>query len=173
MNFNSALLLNEIIKFFLQLIIISILGGAVSWFYSKQQKNREMRTQILREFSEIHGQFIALRYEYNSFHVKWQGKRSVVYRLLNDSQVDTEKWGCYQRACSLIGKFQGLKPLLHENFQECADDIEFIFSKYQDWRRRIRVDKPILQHFDGKNEEGYNDLRYRYSQAVKCMRKKI
>lgn len=173
MYFDFLQLLNEIAKFLLQLLFIGILGGAVSWFYSKLQKAREMRIQIIREFSELHGQFIALRYEYNSFHIKWKGKRSADHHPLDDNQANIEKWKCYQRACSLIGRFQGLKPLLVENFHKCTDDIEFIFAKYQDWRRHIGGDKPILQHKDGKNEDGYNDLRHRYNRVVKCMRRRI
>ena len=164
---------NEVLKYVLQLIVLGVFGGGVTWFYTRLQRNQDLRLRVLREFALLHGKFIALRYEFNSFYVRHHGKRSPQFHPLNESEIRVERWKYFQQACRLIGEFQGMRPLIVETFPETADDIHFLFSKYQDWRRLIQADKPILQSPDGRNEEAYNELRERYSRVIKQMRRKI
>jgi len=164
---------NELIKYFLQLMVLGLLGGAITWFYSRLQKYHELRLRILKEFATLHGQFIALRYEFNSFYIEWHSKRSARFHPLTQDEIRIERWHYFQRACRLIGEFHGLKPVIIEVFPETADDVHFLFSKYQDWRRCIQAGKPILQEIDGRNTQAYNELRERYSRVVRRMRKKV
>jgi hypothetical protein len=84
-----------------------------------------------------------------------------------------ERWKYFQKACSLVGEFYGLKPLIIANFPETTEDIEFLQSKYQDWRRLVQADRPILQDVNGQSEEAYRELRERYNQVVRNMLRKI
>jgi len=43
------------IQLLLQLIILGIVGGGVSWFYTRLQKRRELRRDLLKEFSSLSG----------------------------------------------------------------------------------------------------------------------
>ncbi len=170
MEFNFG---NEIAKYVLQLLVLGVLGGGVTWFYTRLQKNKELRLRVLREFALLHGKFIALRYEFNSFHVQHHGKRSPKFHPLKEDEIRVERWKYFQQACRLIGEFQSMKSLIVETFPETADNIHFLFSKYQDWRRLIQANKPILQSLDGRNKKSYNELRERYNQIIRQMRKKI
>ncbi|NQT27849.1 hypothetical protein HQ585_21000 [candidate division KSB1 bacterium] len=66
-----------------------------------------------------------------------------------------------------------LRPLLTSQYPEMADHVNFIYSKYQDWRRRIGAGKPILQEIDGRSEESFKELRDRYGLVIRNMRKKL
>jgi len=66
-----------------------------------------------------------------------------------------------------------LKVLIVELFPKTSDDIEFIFGIYQEWRRQIQSDRPILQSSDGKNNENFDNLRNKYKLVVKEMKKSI
>jgi len=169
----SLNIMDELVKSLLQLIVIGVFGGAVAWFYSRLQKNWELKIRVLRKFSEIHGRFIALRYEFNSFYIQWKGKRSAKFHPLSEDEMRVERWKYFQQACALIGEIQGLQSVMTEVFPATAEDIGFLFSKYQDWRRRIQADRPILQNINGKNEEAYNELRHRYKSVIRHMRKKL
>lgn len=162
----------EFLRFAIQLLIVGILGGAVSWLYSRVQKNREIRISILKEFASLHGRFVSLRFQVNSFHVKGRGARSANHPL-NSEEMRVKSWEQFQTACSLIGEFVGLKPLIIAYFPAVTEDIEFLHAKYQDWRRRIEGAQPIFQHVDGKNEEPYNELRNRYTLIIKQMSTRV
>jgi hypothetical protein len=164
---------SEIIKLVFQLFILGILGGAVTWYYSRLQKNREIRISILKEFASLHGRFISLRFQANYFYVEWRDGREASTHALSDEERRIEKWKQYQSACSLIGEFVGLKPLIIKYFPETSKEVEFLHSKYQDWRRRIGGGQLILQQVDGKNEESYNKLKDAYNDAIGKMKVKI
>lgn len=170
--FNSTLL-EEILKSIVQLVLLGVLGGAISWFYSRLQKNWELKIQILRDFTSLHGKFISLRYEFNSFYIKWSGKRSARFHHLTEEEIRLEKWEFFRQSCSLIGEIQGLRPMIVESFPKTAEDINYLFGKYQDWRRCIGGDKPILQEANGQNDESYDEIRNRFNRVVKEMRRRI
>jgi len=165
--------INTLISMLLQLLVLGVVGGGVSWFYANLQKKKELKLSVLRNFSSIHAQFISLRYEYNSFHVDKGGKRSPEFHLLTDDEARKNKWALFQKSCSLIGDIQSLKVLIVELFPKTSDDIEFIFGIYQEWRRQIQSDRPILQSSDGKNNENFDNLRNKYKLVVKEMKKSI
>ncbi len=173
MNPTTPTIFADIIRLFLQLIFLGVVGGGVSWFYTRLQKTRELRRDILKEFSSLYGRFLSLRYRFNSFHIKWSNNRSPANHPLNENERKQEKWKHYEEACSLIGEFQGLRPLIVSQLPEMSDDMNFIYSKYQDWRRRIGADKPILQELDGKSEDSFKELRDLYSTVIRYMRKKL
>lgn len=165
-------LFHKLIELSLQLLILGIAGGAVSWYYSKIQKRKELQLQLVREFAQLHGKMLALRFEYNSFHVHKQSQLSR-HPKLSEEAVMSEKWKHYQKACELLGVFYGMKPLLIQFFPKAMEPIEMIHAKYQDWRRRIGADRPVLQELSGKNEEGYEALKISYREAIAIMHNKI
>ena len=166
-------IIDEAIKTLLELFILGVFGGAVAWLFSRLQKNREIKLQVFKDFSRIHGSFIALRYEYNSFFIERRGPRSAEFHPLEDEEIRLEKWIYFQKSCELIGEIQAIKPLIVDMFPDTKEDMEFVFAKYQDWRRRTNGGKPILQQIDGKSEDAYKELRRRYSRIIKQMQKKI
>ena len=166
-------IIDETVKALLQLVVLGVIGGAVAWFFSQLQNKKELKLSTLREFAELHGQFMALRYEFNSFYIQWKGQRGADFHPLTEEEQRIEKWKYYKQACHLLGEFQSLRPIIVEVFPQTKEDIDYLFTKYQDWRRRTGSGKPILQELDGKNEESYNELRNHYNQAVKHMRKAI
>lgn len=118
-------LTDELIKSILQLMILGILGGLVTWFFSHLQKNREIQLQLLHDYSRLHGHFVSLRYEYNSFYIERDGKRSAKFHPLTEEEMRQERWKYFQKACGLIGEIQALKPLISEVFPDTHDDINF------------------------------------------------
>jgi len=163
----------ECIRLLLQLIIFGIVGGGVSWYYTRLQKRRELRRDLLKDFSSLYGRFLSLRYRFNSFHIKWSRFRSPNNHPLTEDERRLERWKHYEEACTLLGEFQGIRPLITSQYPELVDDINFIYSKYQDWRRRIGAGKPVLQEIDGKSEDSFKELRDRYGYVVHIMRKKL
>jgi len=157
----------------LQLIILGIVGGAVTWFYSRLQKNRDLRRDLLKELASLHGRFIALRYRFNSFYVEWSGSRSPDNHPLKEDERRLQRWKHYEEACSLIGEFQALRPLLSAQYPDLSDDFNFIYQKYQDWRRRIGAGRPILQELDAKSEDAFHELRDRYGKLASDIRKRL
>lgn len=104
----------DLIKLTLQLILIGGVGGAVSWFYSRIQKQRELRISLLREFAALQGRFVSLRFRFNTFH-----------------------------------------------------------QSYQQWRRQIGANQPVLQSKEGKSDQTYKDLRTNYGNIIQKMRNQI
>lgn len=165
--------INTAISMLLQLLILGIVGGGVSWFYANLQKKKELKFSVLKEFSSVHAQFIALRYEYNTFHVSKSGKRSPKFHLLNNDEIRQNKWVLFQKSCALIGNIQSLKVLIVELFPKTSNEMEFIFGIYQEWRRQIHSDQPILQSTDGKNDENFENLQNKYKLVIREMRKSV
>ncbi len=170
MTFDLA---DRLIDALIQLLVFGILGGGVTWLYARLQRNRELRLQVLREFSALHGRFLSLRFRFNSFYIEWPDQRRADFQPLGDSDLRAEKWRCYKEACNLLGEFQGIKPLVISNFPQVADRMAVIHAKYHDWRRRSGGDRPILQKLDGENESGYTELRNTYEKAIREMRERI
>lgn len=166
-------LTDKLIEALIQLLVLGILGGGVAWLYARFQRNRELRLQVLREFASLHGRFLSLRFQFNSFYIDWPDQRRTDFRPLTDDEVRKEKWRCYQEACHLLGEFQGIKPLIISNFPQVSDSIALIHAKYHDWRRRTGGDRPILQKKNGENERGYVELRSVYDKAIREMRQTI
>ncbi len=165
---------SELIKLLFQLVILGILGGAVSWYYSKVQKNREIKIQLIKEFSEIQGNFLKLRFEYNTFHLTWKNKDIMkVAQQLTTEQIIQLKWEKYETACGLLGDFQSIKPLLIEFFPKTENKLHEMHETFQEWRRRIREDNPIFQTKEGKTHEKFKHHRKQYSNVISLMRKKI
>jgi len=136
--------------------------------------NNELKIQVLREFTDLHGKFMSLRYQYNSFFIYWKNSsRSAELHPLNDEQKNTERWRYFQESCALLGEFHGMKPLLISAFPKAKQDIEFLYEKYQDWRRRTNGNRPILQYANGRNEEAYNEVQDAYIRTIKHMRRNI
>jgi hypothetical protein len=46
--------MTDTVKLAMQLVMLGVLGGAVSWYYSKIQKQRELRITLLKDFSHLH-----------------------------------------------------------------------------------------------------------------------
>jgi len=128
---------------------------------------------LLRELASIHSQFVALRYIFNSMHVNWGDNRNSTAHPLDADEQRRERWALFQSSCSLIGEFQALRPLLHETFPDVKEDVEFVFAKYQEWRRLIGRNRPILQEDYGKSTDAYNELRDIYSRIVWRVRKSL
>lgn len=166
-------LTDKLIEALIQLFVLGVLGGGVAWLYTRFQRNRELRLQVLREFASLHGRFLSLRFLFNSFYIEWPDQRRADFEPLADDEVRKEKWRCYQEACNLLGEFQGIKPLIISNFPEVSENIALIHAKYHDWRRRTGGDRPILQMTDGENESGYKELRSVYEKTIREMRRAI
>jgi len=163
---------NEILKVTIQLFILGILGGGITWFYAKIQKNRDIRIKLIQEFARIQGDFLTIRYEFNTFYLK-RGTDEIMPIIINLPELETLKWQKYEKACSLLGEFQSIKPLLVEFYPSCLDNINFVHSKYQDWRRQMRNDKPILQDIEGNSSGELKKLKVAYYETIILMRQKI
>lgn len=166
-------MLIELYKVLLQVTMLGVLGGGISWYYSRLQKNREMRMSLVKEFARIHGQLLALRYRYNSFHIKWPGKSKDNSHVLNEGQILVEKWRSFEGACDLVGEYNGIKPLLVSQFSNVNESINQLHEHYQQWRRNIGNDEPILQDKAGKNSKEFEELKRKYQLAIVSMRQKI
>jgi len=162
------------IKSIIQLIVLGIAGGWISRFYSTLQKNREIKINLIKEVARIQGQFLAIRYEFNTFHLNW-GKDEIkkIAREIEDEELKKLKWKYYEEACNLIGEYQGIKSLLIEFFPEEENQVNYLHTKYQDWRRSVRDDKPIFQNADGKTHQTLNEIKSNFKRMIVGMRKEI
>ncbi len=165
-----ASLLPKLIDLIAQLLVLGVAGGAVAWLYSRRQRNRDLRLSTIRELAGLHGRFIALRFRANSFHIEWRGRPT---HPLNEDEARLARWDLYQEACNLIGEFHGLKPMLIELFPDTVEDVDFLHQRYQDWRRQLGANKPVLQDLDGKSHENYRTLREKYARVMSAMRKRV
>ena len=174
MEWYETELMVEVIKVILQLILLGIVGGWISWLYTKWQKNREIKVNLIRELSEIQGNFLTIRYKFNTFHVNW-GKDKImkVAEGIKDKELEQLKWKYYEEVCDLIGKYQGMKPLLIEFFPKEKQNINYLHEKYQDWRRHVREDKPIFQSIGGKTDKTLNEIKSNFQKMISEMRKNI
>jgi len=174
MEWYETELMIELIKVILQLILLGIIGGWFSWLYTKWQKNREIKINLIKELSEIQGKFLTIRYKFNAFHINWEkGGIMKIAEAIKDKELVQLKWKYYEEACDLIGKYQGIKPLLIEFFPKEKQHVNYLHEKYQDWRRHIREDKPIFQSIDGKTDKTLNEIKSIFKKMIGGMRKKI
>jgi len=166
-------LTEELIKILYQLLLLGVIGGAVSFFYSKCQKNRELRINALQQFTNLHGKFIALRYEYNSFFINWRGREATTKKRLTITEIENKKWECYARACQLIGEFQSIRPLISVLYSGHDEDLNDLYNGYQEWRRKSGADVPIFQDFNGHTADEFKQLRNKYSSLIKSLKCQI
>ena len=101
----SEQILSDLIKLTLQLILIGVAGGAVSWFYSSIQKQRELRISLLKEFAALQGRFVSLRFRFNSFHVEWKGARNKENHPLNEEEIRKERWAHFKKRVKCLESF--------------------------------------------------------------------
>lgn len=163
----------ELLKITFQLLPIGIVGGGVSFIYAKLQKNRELKINVLQRLAELHGRFLALRYEYNSFFLQWRGRKKTTQKRLSQPEIEKQKWVCYTRACQLSGEFQSLKPLVAVLFPGHEKLLDDLYSTYQEWRRQSGADFPIFQDKDGKSAEQFKGLRTKYNNLIKSMQRQV
>ena len=166
-------LMLELMKTMFQLILIGIVGGGVGFFYSQLQKNRELRISTLQRVADLHGRFLALRYEYNSFFIQWGRRELIANQRLSTEEIGRHKWLCYEQACQLVGEFQSLKPLVSALFPGDEQTLDEIYSIYQEWRRQSGADVPILQDENGKSADRFKALRTRYEELIGSLQRKI
>lgn len=160
-------------RLLLQLVVLGILGGAITWFYARLQQHRDIRRDLLREFSALYGRFLSLRYRFNSFYVEWSGSRNPENHPLTEDERRRERWKHYEEACELLGQFHGVRPLLTSQYPDLSDDVNSIYQKFQDWRRSIGAGKPILQELDGKSKDAFKELREIYARVLSTIRKRL
>lgn len=134
-------LIDEIVKILLQLVVLGIIGGAVAWFFSQLQNKKELRLSTLREFSKLHGDFIALRYEFNSFYIQWEGEHVSEFHPLTEEEQRVERWKYYQESCHLLGEFQSLKPIVVDVFPKQKKTLTIYLPNI-----RIGVEEPVLEN---------------------------
>jgi hypothetical protein len=163
----------DFLKLLLQLLLLGVVGGGVSWYYSKIQKQRELRISLLKDFASLHGRFLSLRFRFNSFHIEWKGTRSPANHPLTEDEKRKVRWAHFEEACALLGEFYGIKPLLQSHFQEIHDEFELMHGIYQQWRRKIGGDQPVLQDASGKSSDQFKQLRTTYQTAIQRMRRQI
>ena len=121
----------------------------------------------------MHGRFLALRYEYNSYFIKWRGRESTSRSRLSEEEFGKEKWECYVRACQLVGEFQSLRPLAGVLFPGHEKQLDELYATYQEWWRQSGADSPILQDTKGKSAEQIKMLRTRYGSLIKALQRQI
>jgi len=162
------------VKSIIQLVVLGIIGGWISWFYSKLQKDREIKINLIKEATRIQGKFLSLRYEFNTLHVKWNNNKiKKIAQGFEEEDLVKLKWKYYEEACELIGEFQGIKSLLIEFFPKEEEQVNFLHTKYQDWRRKIRDDVPVFQNIDGETLQTLNAIKLRFKKMIVGMRKEI
>lgn len=149
-------MINDIIKLVLQLLIIGVAGGAVTFYYTRLQKNRELVFNLINQTSTIHTDFLALRYKYNVLFID-TGKP--IKNILQTVDIDKIKWKYYEDACLLLSKFQSLKPLFDIYIPSNNDEVSKIDGHYQTFRRAIRSNEPIFQTENGKTSDGLKELK--------------
>lgn len=160
----------EVSKLLLQLIILGVVGGGVTFYYNKLQKNREFIFSIINQSSTIHTDFLALRYKYNVLFTE-SGKP--LKSLLSVEEVNKLKWKYYEEACLLLSRYQSLKPLISKYVTELDSELSSIDSHYQSYRRMIRTNQPIFQTEDGKTGAGLTRLKNSHHQIMAALVSRI
>ena len=166
-------LTTELLKTTFQLLLLGVVGGRVSFVYSKLQKNRELKISTLQQLACLHGRFLALRYEYNAFFLEWRCRESTAKRRLREEDIEKQKWTCYARACQLVGEFQSIKPLVGVLFPGHEQQLDELYNTYQEWRRQSGADSPIFQETNGKSAEQFKSLREKYGDLIKALQRQI
>ncbi len=166
-------LTTELLKTTFQLLLLGVVGGGVSFLYSKLQKNRELKITTLQQLAGLHGRFLALRYEYNAFFLEWRGRESTAKKRLTEDEIEKQKWACYARACQLVGEFQSLKPLVGVLFPGHEEQLDELYNVYQEWRRQSGANSPIFQETNGKSAEQFKSLREKYGALIKALQRQV
>ena len=167
------ILTTELLKITFQLLLLGVIGGGVSFVYSKLQKNRELKISTLQQLAGLHGRFLALRYEYNAFFLEWKGRESTAKKRLGGEDIERQKWDCYTRACQLVGEFQSLKPLVGVLFPGHEQQLDELYNTYQEWRRQSGADSPIFQETNGKSADQFKALREKYGALIKALQQQV
>ena len=159
----------DFIKFLIQFFVIIVAGGYVSKYYSNIQKEKEVKQQIIHEFSEIFGCFVALRFKVN-VHLYTHKNKEPYYTMILKDEIDKMILNSYNEVCNLLGRYQALKPLIQINFTIKNDDINLLHNKYHHWRRSLREKKPIYQSRQKINDDEYKIVRNTYFGILKQMK---
>lgn len=160
----------EIYKAILQLVVIGGVGGFVSFYYTKLQKNRDFIFSLIHQTSAVHSDFLALRYKYNAFFIHVSGP---LQNVLDQNDVQKLKWKYYEECCSLLSKYQSLKPLLSRYMPKHQREITSIDGHYQVFRRSIRNDKPIMQSDNGQSSDALKELKQLHYTFMKKLADRI
>lgn len=159
----------DLVKFLMQFVVIVVAGGYVSKYYSSIQKEKEAKQSIIHEFSEIFGQFIALRFKVN-VHLYKHEDNEPHYRMVTDEELKKIIFDSYNESCDLLGRYQAIKPLIHINFNIKDEEIDLLHNKYHRWRRSVRESKPVYQSEKKVNDGEYKALRSTYFNILKQMK---
>lgn len=155
---------SKILEITLQFILLVVAGGYVTKLYTKSQRDKEVRQNIIQEFSAIFSQFVALRFKAN-VHLLKDGD-SQRYSLVKKNQIPAEILNCYYESCELLGRYQALKPLIHLNFKVNDSDLDELHQYYQSWRRSLREINPVYQSDNPDEDTKYQKLRTTYHKIV-------
>lgn len=147
-------------------MILGIVGGGVSYLYNRLQKNRELVLSLISQTSNVHTDFLALRYKYNAF---FDDSGKPIRSGLQPDDIEKIKWKYYEEVCILLSRFQSLKPLLNKFLPKNNTDISMIDSYYQTFRRNVRSNQPIFQTEDGKTGEGLKALKTLHYRLVRTL----
>jgi hypothetical protein len=153
----------------MQFVVIVVAGGYVSKYYSSIQKEKEAKQSIIHEFSEIFGEFIALRFKVN-VHLYKHEDNEPHYCMVTDEELKKIIFDSYNESCNLLGRYQAIKPLIHINFSIKDEEIDLLHNKYHRWRRSLREGKPIYQSEQKVNDGEYKVLRSTYFNILKQMK---
>ena len=160
----------EIIEIIIQFILLVVAGGYITQRFTKAQRDKEARQNIIQEFSAIFSQFIALRFKAN-VHLL-QDDDCYRYSLLEATQIRVEILKCYNESCELLGRYQAIKPLIQINFNIDDEEIDTLHQFYQTWRRSLRESKPVYQSDCPDNDAEYKKLRTTYHKIIGAMKAK-
>jgi hypothetical protein len=160
----------EIIKLLLQTVILGIIGGAITYYYNKLQKNRELTIHLSNQLASVHTDLISLRYKFNTLFTEI-GKP--IRSIMDDNEISKLKWKYYEEACVLIAKFQSLKPMLLKFIPEEDNTIRKMDGHYQNFRRSIRRNELIFQDKDSKSEENLKELKNQYQEIQIKLNNKV
>lgn len=159
---------HKILELVLQFVLLVVAGGYVTKLYTKSQRDKDVRQNIIQEFSAIFSQFVALRFKANVHLLKDEERYR--YSLVKKTQIPAEILNCYYESCELLGRYQALKPLIHLNFKIDDSDLHSLHQHYQSWRRSFREINPVYQADSPENDAEYQKLRTTYHTILGTMK---
>lgn len=161
-------MVEKFVEISFQFVLLIVAGGYVTKLYTKSQKDKDVRQNIVKEFSEIFSKFVALRFKANVHLLKDDGVFR--YTLVSKNEISGVILECYNESCELLGRYQALKPLIHLNFK--VDDVELdaLHQFYQTWRRSLREINPVYQSDCPNNDAEYKQMRAVYHKMLGAMR---
>lgn len=163
----------EIQKAFIQLFVLSAVGGFLSNRLARWLKDREMRIALIRDFAKMHGSFLSIRYQYNAMFLDYAGRRETFENRVDPSHFGQMKNGLFEKVCDLIGEFNGIRPLIETLFIGGERFIPQFHQFYQAWRREIASDRPIYQSPDGESDRAFKDMRTVYSEFIVHLKNQV